>query len=37
MRPRTTASKKRRQKVKEDRRQKKHLSRVMPQLSRPAK
>lgn len=37
MRPRTTASKKRRQRVKVERKQKKHLSRVMPQLSRPAK
>jgi len=34
-RPRSTASKKRRQKVKKDRRLKKSLSRVMPALSRP--
>ncbi len=36
-RPRTKASKKRRMKVKEDRRHKKTLSRVMPMLSRPKK
>ena len=36
-RPRTKASKKRRMKVKEDRRLKKTLSRVMPMLSRRPK
>ena len=36
-RSRTTASKKRRVRVKEERRLKKHLSRVMPMLSRPKK
>jgi len=35
-RPRTAASKKRRQKVKKDRRDKKTVSRVMPVLSKPA-
>ena len=35
MRSRTTASKKRRQKVKLDRRIKKNCSKVMPMLSRP--
>jgi hypothetical protein len=35
MRPRTTASKKRRQRVKEERHFKKTQSRVMPMLSRP--
>ena len=35
MRPRTTASKKRRQRVKLERRLKKTSSRVMPLLSRP--
>ena len=34
---RTAASKKRRTKVKKERREKKHLSRVLPQLSRPQK
>lgn len=34
-RPRTAASKKRRQNVKKDRREKKTLSRVMPVLSKP--
>jgi hypothetical protein len=37
MRPRTTASKKRRQRVKIARRMKKNASRVMPMLSRPKK
>lgn len=37
MRPRTTASKKRRQRVKEERRMKKWASKVMPMLSRPKK
>ena len=37
LRCRTTASKKRRTKVKKDRREKKNLSRVSPQLSRPQK
>ena len=37
MRPRTTASKKRRQRVKAERRLKKTASRVMPMLSRPKK
>jgi hypothetical protein len=36
-RPRTKAAKKRRLRIKEERRQKKHLSRVMPMLSRPKK
>ena len=34
-RPRSSASKKRRQNVKKERRLKKNLSRVMPMLSRP--
>jgi hypothetical protein len=37
MRPRTTASKKRRARVKKERRLKKTSSRVMPMLSRPKK
>ena len=37
LRPRTAAAKKRRMKTKADRRNKKHLSRVMPGLSRPQK
>jgi hypothetical protein len=37
LRPRTKASKKRRQRVKEERRMKKWASRVMPMLSRPKK
>ena len=37
IRPRTKAAKKRRIKIKEERRQKKYLSRVMPMLSRPKK
>jgi hypothetical protein len=36
-RPRTKSSKKRRMKIKEERRLKKTLSRVMPMLSRPKK
>ena len=36
-RPRTKASKKRRMRVKEERRLKKTVSRVMPMLSRPKK
>ena len=36
-RPRTKAAKKRRVRLKEERRLKKHLSRVMPMLSRPKK
>jgi hypothetical protein len=37
IRPRTKAAKKRRIRLKEERRQRKHLSRVMPMLSRPKK
>ena len=37
MRPRTKAAKKRRIKMKEERRQKRYISRVMPMLSRPKK
>jgi hypothetical protein len=37
IRPRTKAAKKRRLRIKEERRQKKHISRVMPMLSRPKK
>jgi hypothetical protein len=36
-RPRTKGSKKRRMRIKKERREKKHLSRVMPMLSRPKK
>jgi hypothetical protein len=37
IRPRTKAAKKRRIEIKKERRQRKHLSRVMPMLSRPNK
>jgi hypothetical protein len=37
IRPRTKAAKKRRVRIKEERRQKKFQSRVMPMLSRPKK
>ena len=37
IRPRTKAAKKRRVRLKEERREKKYLSRVMPMLSRPKK
>lgn len=37
LRPRTKAAKKRRLRVKEERRMKKHASKVMPMLSRPKK
>jgi hypothetical protein len=37
IRPRTKAAKKRRIRIKEERRRKKYLSRVMPMLSRPKK
>jgi hypothetical protein len=37
IRPRTKAAKKRRVRIKEERRLRKHLSRVMPMLSRPKK
>jgi len=37
IRPRTKTAKKRRQRLKDERRLKKHLSRVMPMLSRPVK
>ena len=37
LRPRTKAAKKRRLRMKEERRTKKHASRVMPMLSRPKK
>jgi hypothetical protein len=37
VRPRTKAAKKRRVRLKEERRQKKFISRVMPMLSRPKK
>jgi hypothetical protein len=36
-RPRTKAAKKRRVRIKEERKAKKHQSRVMPMLSRPKK
>jgi len=37
IRPRTKAAKKRRVRMKQERREKKYLSRVMPMLSRPKK